>query len=74
MRILGMDTLIVAILLLAAASIATIRWLSKAPLGYEDEQGFHVSPEKRPMEETSQYPVSPTIRPPLLPRGLSRIP
>jgi hypothetical protein len=69
-----MATLMIAFLLLAAASIATIRWLAKAPLGYEDEAGFHPSPERRPIEERKQFPVSPTIRPPLMPRELSHIP
>lgn len=36
-----MDTLLLAFLLLGAASAATLLWLMRAPVGHEDTEGFH---------------------------------
>jgi len=64
-----MDTLAFAIFCVIAASVATVRWLTRAPIGYEDANGFHVCVDANdPADDYS--PIRAPSQPPFLPHGL----
>jgi hypothetical protein len=67
-RLARMDTLILATFGLVMMSIATLRWLSSAPVGYEDTNGFHASLDA---EDTAHdYPLRNPSQPPFASHGL----
>lgn len=47
---------------------ATLRWLSKAPEGHEDANGFHAAPAPAPAEKYN--PIHSDSTPPFVPHGL----